>query len=218
MASEQGTTVELRRARRKLAETKFFLGHLEQQTHKFQQNPGAYVDGTEIPPFDFYLSAFLSAGRSVTLVLQDEDKDRYDRVFPGWSDALPEEDRRLLAFMNKQRVAEVHTEEGAKVDHHGGLIPITEVWHEPGGSRYFIAQFGGPYSPFGGDDYAPVREVAVLAPQFEVDGESRDAMEVCRRYAGLLEEVVRACEQAAPTPPGPARADAGRGSESTPNL
>lgn len=187
MASEQGTRVELRRTRKKLAETKFFLGHLEKQTRTTQQYPDA---------FDFYLSAFLSAARSVTSMLQVEDKDRYDRVFPGWHDALSPEDRRLFRFMYEQRRVEVH-EEGAKVDHETSMIPVWEVWREPSSSPYFIARFGGPYAstPFG-DDYASAK-VGVLTPRFEIaPGEYRDAMEVCRRYVGLLEDVVRACEQA----------------------
>lgn len=59
-------------------------------------------------PFTHFLSEFLSAGRSVTLVAQAEDKARYDRVFEPWSDALFEDDRVLLEFMNAPRVAEVH--------------------------------------------------------------------------------------------------------------
>ena len=61
--------VDVPMTRRKLAEAKFFLAHLEEQTRKMQQNWEA---------FGFYLSAFLSAGRSVTLVLQSEDKEGWE--------------------------------------------------------------------------------------------------------------------------------------------
>ena len=67
--------VALEATRLKLAEAKFFYRKLA-QAHKrlISEEPGS---------FGFYLSAFLSAARSVTLVLQAERKAQYDMWFTG---------------------------------------------------------------------------------------------------------------------------------------
>ena len=51
--------------------------------------------------FEFSLSAFLSAARSVTFVLQKEQKKKYDAW--SWGDSLSQEDRDLCKFMIEQR-------------------------------------------------------------------------------------------------------------------
>ena len=51
-----------------------------------------------------YLSAFLSAGRSVTLALQREEKDKYDAWFNDWKrDKCTENERELMDHMVRQR-------------------------------------------------------------------------------------------------------------------
>lgn len=72
------------RTERKPREARFFLGWM----HKAKESLA--LDRED---FDFYLSAFLSAGRSVTFCLQNENKERYDAWFLAWRDALPETDR-----------------------------------------------------------------------------------------------------------------------------
>jgi hypothetical protein len=57
---------------------------------------------------EYYLSAFLSAGRSVTFALQAEEKNRYDSIFAGWFNNLTQEQQTLFKQMNEDRIAEVH--------------------------------------------------------------------------------------------------------------
>jgi len=65
--------VPIEATRRKLSEAEFFLRKLTtHQQQVFQNEPEA---------FGFYLSAFLSAARSVSFVLQAEQKERYDAWF-----------------------------------------------------------------------------------------------------------------------------------------
>jgi hypothetical protein len=84
---------------RKLREARFFL-------RKLQEKAQAVVGDPE--EFGFYLSALLSAGRSVTFALQVENKDGYDAWFPVWFEKQNQQDQDLFKFMNNQRVKEVH--------------------------------------------------------------------------------------------------------------
>ena len=61
---------------RKLREANFFLQRLIDESQRSVRN--------EPEAFLFYLRAFLSAARSATLVLQKEEKQRYDAWFPKW--------------------------------------------------------------------------------------------------------------------------------------
>jgi clan AA aspartic protease (TIGR02281 family) len=80
----------------KLAEARFFLRHLQDEAGKVvRQEPAA---------FGHYLSAFVSAARSVPWVLQNEEKAKYDAWLPKWDDRLTNEERELLKFTNQRRI------------------------------------------------------------------------------------------------------------------
>jgi hypothetical protein len=57
---------------RKLREAQFFLRKLHEESRRLARN-----DPEESA---FYLSAFLSAARSVTFALQAEEKEKYDKI------------------------------------------------------------------------------------------------------------------------------------------
>ena len=63
---------------RKLREAKFFHAHLVERKGKVRQMQHIPEMIDDMEKFGFYVSAFLSAGRSVTLVLQNEQKELYD--------------------------------------------------------------------------------------------------------------------------------------------
>ena len=107
----------IERTQKKLRKAQFFLGNLGHESR---------VPGNEHEAFDHYLSAFLSAARSVTFALQIKDKERYDRIFPKWQNNLANEDRDMLKHMNEQRVAEVHNK-GAKTTVEWEMVPMIEV-------------------------------------------------------------------------------------------
>ena len=120
---------------KKIRETEFFLRHLADTRKELR------LDSEE---FDFYLSAFLGAGRSVTFALQAEDKERYDQFYPVFEGNLDNKDPDLLRFMNQQRVAEVKGR-GATVDSVVEFIPVTGL--RTGDRRhpaYGIHWFGPP--------------------------------------------------------------------------
>ena len=66
---------QIPKTQKKLRETRFFFSRLRKKGEAFVGDP---------EEFEFYLSAFLSAGRSVTFALQAEEKARYDSWYPGW--------------------------------------------------------------------------------------------------------------------------------------
>jgi hypothetical protein len=174
---------------RKLAETRFFFGHLREENQKAdRQDPAA---------FGYYLSAFLSAGRSVTFALQFEEKAKYDAWFPGWETNCDENERKLLKEMNAHRVAEVK-KGGAETTVQLEMVPMVELRpapaQDPIGRRtppLALAQAAGLppsalYFGWFGDN-----EVGAAVRYFEFNGTKVEAVELCRRYVELLEKLVR---------------------------
>jgi hypothetical protein len=103
---------------RKLREADFFLQRLiDERRRSVRNEPEAFL---------FYLSAFLSAARSVTLVLQKEEKQRYDAWFPKWFARRSKDERDVCNFMRDQRNVELH-ETGADVNLSSVSIPYIEI-------------------------------------------------------------------------------------------
>jgi hypothetical protein len=167
-----------------LNEARFFLGHLREEAAK-----GA---STHPVNFRYYLSALLSAARSVTFYLQNEAKARYDAWFPRWRDGLPPEDRELLVYMNEQRRLEVH-ELGPETIMKRRAIPAELV---PG------VQVIGPPRHFSEAEIEAQRKRGfppsatgawIMVPEwyFEVEGEPAQVIHLCERYVAILERFLR---------------------------
>lgn len=161
----------------KLNETRFFCKKLRDAESDATLN--------QSDEFAYYLSAFLSAARSVTLVLQVEKKDEYDNWFPPWRDSLSEEDRELLVFMNAQRIESVHRK-GAFLDSDLHFVPVSleSFNQERGHPAYGIHWFGPP----------SVGEVKIgRARHFFQDADPPGyVVETCERYLRLLDDAMRA--------------------------
>jgi len=156
---------------RKLREARFFLELLRDRAGDFP------LDSENV---GFFLSAFLSAARSVTLVLQVEEKDKYDAVYPAWEATLADQDRGLLRYMNGQRVAEVH-KVGAAVASSVEYRKVSEMRVERGGRWRVI--FTAPPG-------APPPEMGFAVHHFKVGDNLVDVRAACTRYLKLLEELV----------------------------
>ncbi len=163
--------------RKKLREAKFFLGRMSEA----EESPRLDKDD-----FDFYLSAFLSAGRSVTLFLQVEQKELYDACFLGWSKAPVGDEPELLKFMNAQRVAEVH-KGGAEVYPMVERVPVTEAkFRDRRHPAYGISWWGPPG--------VPPPTIGTKVHYFQIGDTREQAVETCKRYLQLLEKWVRDVE------------------------
>jgi hypothetical protein len=98
------TAVFIDAIRRKLAEAAFFFHKLKaEQQEVIHREPEA---------FECYLSAFLSAARSVVWRIQTKEQAWFRR----WREGLPADQANLLDFFKGQRDKEVH-HEGAAVTH-----------------------------------------------------------------------------------------------------
>ncbi len=165
--------------RKKLREAKFFLGRMS------EADKSSRLDKED---FDFNLSAFLSAGRSVTFFLQVEQKKLYDACFPGRNKAPVGDERELLEFMNDQRVAEVH-KGGAEVYHMVERVPATEAkFRDRRHPAYGISWWGPPG--------VPPPTIGTKVHYFQIGDTREKAVETCKRYLQLLEEWVRDVEGA----------------------
>ena len=162
------------KTRQKLREAEFFFNQM-------LDNIETYPFGSE--EFGFYLSAFLSAGRSVTFVLQYEEPDLYGEWFDGWKLALSEDDQSLLKFMNEQRVAEVHCE-GAAVQVEVKFVRLFELKTKSQSSPYYGFQWFGPPG-------VEPPTVGKGVPYFETGGGTKEeAIETCKRYRDILRRLV----------------------------
>jgi hypothetical protein len=161
---------------KKLREARFFLRKLQEESRRATRN-----DPEESA---FYLSAFLSAARSVTFALQVEAKDKYDKWFPGWQVAQSQEGQELLGYMNKQRVAEVHQGGSAHLSAEPDWIPVTEFRRDQHGHP----AYGIHWTTMPG---AEPPKIGVPVLLFVKDGDERRVIEACRAYQVILERLVR---------------------------
>lgn len=151
------------------------------------------VDGKVFSPepeaFGFYLSAFVSAGRSVTFALQAEHKLEYDEWFPRWHASLTDEQRALLSHFNGLRIDTVH-KVGVEVSHRMVEIPMHEflvtaareganiqIWHPPG-------------TP------APPQHKVVRT--FAVGGSESEVLVACRFYLDLVSDAIESFTRSYP--------------------
>jgi hypothetical protein len=139
----------LEQTKKKLREADFFFGHLIEQSQR--QKSVLEMEKKTDEAFDFYLSAFLTAVRSVTDVLRKEagiTADKYDAWYSEWLRAQSDDDRNLLLLpddgksgrgrkkdlIREQRDAEVHRE-GARVRGEYKMVPLAEQGE--GGNYWF---------------------------------------------------------------------------------
>jgi hypothetical protein len=146
---------------RKLRESEFFIIKMEDRA---AQPIGNYEE------FDFYLSAFLSATRSIT----DQLSRNHKAWFARWRASRNERENRLIDFMCKQRIAEVHFS-GADV---------STTWREES-----LADLSLPGVRWFGSG---IPTVGIPTHKFELG----EVLPVCREFLSVLGELVRAFESA----------------------
>ena len=163
--------MEILHTKMKLREAHLFYGKMHER---------ASMAFGEHEEFDFFLSAVLSAGRSVTFVLQKERSDEYKAFFKSWHKTLSPSEQRLLDFMNDQRVSEVH-KTGSTRDRKDEPIPVWNSYGDKSGSVTVAAPPGLSEPP-----------ARVLKPAyfFDIDGVERNALTVCKEYLDLLDVLI----------------------------
>jgi len=159
---------DIAKTQKKLRETQFFLAKLAVE---------ASTERLDREDFEFYLSAFLAAGRSVTFTLQFEQKPLYDGWYPGWKTTLTPDDAEMFDFMKAQRNTTLKEGE-ATTEVAIEYIPVTELRRPP---AYGFQWFGPPGVP---------PSVGVKVYRFGVSGKKEEVLAVCRRYVCLLDALV----------------------------
>ena len=176
--------------KKKLAETRFFFEKLEENHFE--------------APFDFYLSAFISAARSVTFMMQKEYKH-----IEGWqawyeSKFVDSDVKKLLRKFNDMRTRTIHTQtlatKGAAV-----ILMSEEAITEE--LRKFMEKNAGKKAEVTlqrlGDIDKSVTIVSnntlTVTGEFDLiriaeDFSNEDILQPCKRYLALLEAWVTECE------------------------
>jgi len=159
---------------KKLREAQFFVGEMRDRERR------AFGDKE---PFEFCLSAFLNAARTVDYRLRHEQP-----AYPAWRKMWNAAHRReddLLQFVSEDRRVEVHESGSARI------VKSKEIKIGPGGSYSDasgrIEVFGPPATVAGGNTGATIQ-----VPQyvFIVDGTERPVTEVCNECLKVLEQIV----------------------------
>src|SRR5262249_61199057 len=109
-----GMIVKLPNVEKKLREARFFLSKMSESERL------AFGDKEH---FDFYLSAFLSAARTVDYRLRHEQGALYPPWRATWDSVLSTSDARLMKFLVDDRNVEVH-ESGSWGGVSKGKVPV----------------------------------------------------------------------------------------------
>lgn len=172
-------------AHKKLRQAKFFYSRLHQTHQKMGR-------GVEPEEFEYYLSAFLTSGRSIILIFEHIDGWKsYDNWKSGLETGGRQDDAALLDKMQVERNKEVH-KKGADLDIRMEMIPVTEfIGADRSHPAYGIHWFGPP-----GTEPPKVGRSA-----YSFTGSDDDVLQATDRYLALLEEFVNAYDAAHPPPP-----------------
>jgi hypothetical protein len=164
--------VDLSRVRKKLEEAGFFLSKMSEQEQR--------LTGHRVP-FDYYLSAFLSAGRTVDCRLCHEHKAIYKPWRKAWNARITPDENRLIKFMVDDRNDEVHESGSSRtVGEKGVPLPVGRYQSRRDGI-FFSDDVVGSSSPN-----------LIFRPSysFTIDRADCEATEACRKYLALLQRMV----------------------------
>ena len=168
--------LELPATAAKLAEAEFFYRKLAEITQRvFSPEPEA---------FGYYLSAFVSAARSVTFALQAEHKQKYDAWFSAWEAALSTEQRQLLEHFNSQRIATVH-KVGIAVAHEATELSQSEFF-------LAVAREGAGVHIWHGPPGTPAPTFSRTIRTFSVGGTQREVSTAATEYLQIVVALVEA--------------------------
>jgi hypothetical protein len=167
---------------KKLREAEFF----------FEQMRRRALDGANLASeqFEFYFSAFVTAARSVTMVLQKEDTAGYETWFVPWRDAVAGR-AELLGFMNEERVAVVHrlgASHVAEVEFINAFEYQVRAPREEGRGR---RRRGGLVTVVQPYTYDAQAQVGVQRFYFQYLGQRREVVELSGEYLSVLQQLVR---------------------------
>jgi hypothetical protein len=161
--------MEMTRIHTKIAEADFFL---RKMTERERQLFG------DREHFDYYLSAFLNAGRTIDWRLRHEQPSTYPQWRNRWNQRNPSEDKRM-EFMHGDRAEEVHASGSSRSVAQEG-IEFGIGTHHIEGATIMIA---GPPDMPPAVTYKPTYN-------FTIDGVERKVIEACAAYLASLQRLL----------------------------
>jgi hypothetical protein len=162
---------EIGRVERKLREAQFFLREVRAAADR---------DGGDPEVFDFYLSAFLSAAKSVEMLLKDGWEKTYGPWREAWDSRLSPADKRLMDFVATDRNHEVHRA-GSRREARDTEIKLAAGTSYLDGSTMVTGPPGMPDA------------ATIIKPDyyFTIGGAEARVPEVCAAHLALLHRLVR---------------------------
>jgi hypothetical protein len=164
--------LNIENVKKKLREAKFFLNKMDNQGQKLSSRE----------QFDFYLSAFLSAARTVDYRLEHEQDAVYRAWRKSWDASLSSAEALLIKLMVDDRNVEVH-ESGSGRRVRSESVSVPAVAPDQAGLMQAIgvAMYAVSDSP-----------TVMYKPSyyFTIEGIERKAVDVCGEYLKLMERMV----------------------------
>jgi len=166
------TVTQIRYLHKKLREAQFFCRHICDK-----QN----LSDLESEKIEFFLSALLSAGRTLVGYVRKTAKQhkKNEHWYKEWESA--DSDRKLLQQMGKQRDLEVHNE-GAKVYSDIKDVPFSQIPLPP------TAQL--LYGAYDLSSPGAVSAIGQKVYYLKLHGVEHDVIVTCKRYIKLLQQLV----------------------------
>jgi hypothetical protein len=169
--------VDLSRVHKKIGEAQFFLAKMAERERR------AFGDHVQ---FDYYLSAFLNAGRTVDYRLRHEQGAIYKPWRETWNAGLTPEEDSLIKFMVDDRNVEVHESGSSRsVGQEDIKVGVGSSYSDESGT---LQVFGSPSVLLGVDTSAVIHK-----PRYyyvTIDGAERGATEGCAGYLASLQRMV----------------------------
>lgn len=158
---------------KKLREARFFLGCLHRRDR---------VAPPEPEEFEFFLSAFLSAARSVTFVLENEEEAKYKEWRGSWPTLLTADEQKFADAMVEQRNI-AQKQGGAPVAVNWEFVPIIQAKRDERGQPMYGLQWFGPAT-------AAMPQVGQPVHSINLGDGDVEAVKTCERYLSILERLV----------------------------
>jgi hypothetical protein len=168
---------------KKLREAAFFLDKMEEEERRS-------VGDRE--PFDFYLSAFLSATMTVRKSYHyrqgrntnKEDIKKLNQAVTAWRKTweknLTRPQKSVYSFLGRDRNAEVHGAGSRRAMEEERTQIIGDTHSDDSGTTYISSAPG-----------TPPGEIIKPSYKFRIRGKDRSAVEVCAEYLTLLNEMLQ---------------------------
>lgn len=159
---------------KKLREARFFLEKMREDEAK------AFGDRA----FEFYLSAFLNAGRTVDYRLCHEHQKTYQDWRVNWNKSHSEGDK-LIKFFSDERAEEVH-KKGSRHSSRDVSIPVRGSYSDNSGFAYAMS-VPSIFINTGGDFGTKIFKQEYY---YEMDKSERRIVDVSAEYLNALEQML----------------------------